>query len=107
MITTLNEINEILDENPDIPLSEFWPSVGVEPEAALDMVAQMARLAGVNERTAGGLLESGATLAKAGLEQVNESTLKHLSDHGYTWEQRARAAEARVRQLERQADDGA
>lgn len=69
MITTAEEVTAILNENPEIPIEEFWPTVGIDPEIAKATIIAHSIMAGVSTMTAGGLIETGATLAKAGLER--------------------------------------
>lgn len=72
MITTTDEISQILNEDPDVDVGVFWPRVGIDPSLMMAVIKAHAIMAGIPEDTAGALLETGATLAEAGIKRLNE-----------------------------------
>ena len=72
MITTIDQVNAVLSEDPDIDAAVFWRRVGIDPDLMHAVVAAYAQLADVPFSTAGALLETGATLAEAGLKSERE-----------------------------------
>lgn len=67
MITTTDEVNAILNKDPEIDTNVFWRRVGIDPDLMIAVGKAHAIMADVTFSTAMALIETGATLAEAGM----------------------------------------